>query len=341
MSKIILHCGLHKTGTTAIQRALATARSELRSAGVIYPDLTPYFEKNKADDHHLLFHALADSPRHVGRIRFDQVESHVRKLVETEGHPLLFSSESINRHQFGDPDLPWLDLRRQYLQRVKNFFAPAQITPTIVLRRPDDFIESLYKERIRNNTLKGTFLEFARQSESTHLRFLDQLNLYEEVFGSCVVMWYEDLIRENGLVANYLDRLGISYKPPAEDKKRVRESLTTYQTLFKAWMNPFYEKNSKANKNVRDWLNKTDIMEAFERYDIGNSTLWPSREIHQDFLESKKAEVMEIIERFGGPSWLSSSMVTGNRTYVADLPESLKAAVVLRLMGISHEDIFY
>jgi hypothetical protein len=34
---VLLHIGVHKTGTTAIQAALADARGELRAAGVLYP----------------------------------------------------------------------------------------------------------------------------------------------------------------------------------------------------------------------------------------------------------------------------------------------------------------
>ena len=34
---VLLHVGVHKTGTTAIQAALADARPELRRAGVLYP----------------------------------------------------------------------------------------------------------------------------------------------------------------------------------------------------------------------------------------------------------------------------------------------------------------
>jgi hypothetical protein len=34
---VLLHIGVHKTGTTAIQAALADAREELRAAGVLYP----------------------------------------------------------------------------------------------------------------------------------------------------------------------------------------------------------------------------------------------------------------------------------------------------------------
>ena len=34
---VLLHVGVHKTGTTAIQAALADARADLKAAGVSYP----------------------------------------------------------------------------------------------------------------------------------------------------------------------------------------------------------------------------------------------------------------------------------------------------------------
>ena len=36
--KIIIHAGMHKTGTTALQSILAEKRVELRGSGVLYPD---------------------------------------------------------------------------------------------------------------------------------------------------------------------------------------------------------------------------------------------------------------------------------------------------------------
>lgn len=36
---VLLHIGVHKTGTTALQAALADARAELREAGVLYPEV--------------------------------------------------------------------------------------------------------------------------------------------------------------------------------------------------------------------------------------------------------------------------------------------------------------
>lgn len=42
MTKVILHVGTHKTGTTSIQAALAASRPALQAAGILYPDVSPF-----------------------------------------------------------------------------------------------------------------------------------------------------------------------------------------------------------------------------------------------------------------------------------------------------------
>ena len=41
MSELVLHIGTHKTGTTALQEALAAARHRLKAQGLVYPTSTP------------------------------------------------------------------------------------------------------------------------------------------------------------------------------------------------------------------------------------------------------------------------------------------------------------
>ena len=38
--RLIVHCGLHKTGTTSLQRAFSTRRAVLAKAGILYPQST-------------------------------------------------------------------------------------------------------------------------------------------------------------------------------------------------------------------------------------------------------------------------------------------------------------
>jgi hypothetical protein len=69
---ILLHIGPHKTGTTAIQAALAAARPQLRAAGIIYPG-------------HRLAHnrpAVAALRRTLGWDHAPVDQSHWRQLIE-------------------------------------------------------------------------------------------------------------------------------------------------------------------------------------------------------------------------------------------------------------------
>src|SRR5688500_5651714 len=63
MRDILIHCGVHKTGTSSIQRALAANRTKLLEAGVLYPS----FRSN----HFELYSAFCEDPLdyHVNKSR--------------------------------------------------------------------------------------------------------------------------------------------------------------------------------------------------------------------------------------------------------------------------------
>lgn len=71
--KTILHVGMTKTGSTALQAALSAARNELREAGIVYPDIPGH---GSFKSHHLLTWRFAlpeRIPVHVRR-HFDTLE---------------------------------------------------------------------------------------------------------------------------------------------------------------------------------------------------------------------------------------------------------------------------
>ncbi|MEC8793636.1 MAG: hypothetical protein VXX53_07535, partial [Pseudomonadota bacterium] len=52
--RLILHCGLHKTGTSTLQFALARARPALAASGVLYPTNRALGIDLDVDDHNPL-----------------------------------------------------------------------------------------------------------------------------------------------------------------------------------------------------------------------------------------------------------------------------------------------
>ena len=53
---VILHIGIHKTGTSSIQDAFAGGRAALRAAGILYPASLP------ANHSHFLYNAFSAAP---------------------------------------------------------------------------------------------------------------------------------------------------------------------------------------------------------------------------------------------------------------------------------------
>lgn len=146
--RLILHIGTHKTGTSALQATLDSARSELRLHGVLYPDTRrpPWPELPK---HCSVYHAAAsDDPALQARER----DTLLAEFDASGAHTLLISEEGLS-----EPD-----------PRVAEFFAPLsahfEIEVLCFLRRQDLFVEALFNQFVREAARRESrpILTFAR-----------------------------------------------------------------------------------------------------------------------------------------------------------------------------------
>lgn len=76
---VLLHVGVHKTGTTAIQAALADARSELQAAGVAYPGRKPAHHPAALSMLDRTWGWAGNGGRRVPPARFDTLRDQVAK----------------------------------------------------------------------------------------------------------------------------------------------------------------------------------------------------------------------------------------------------------------------
>lgn len=164
-SKIVLHLGLHKTATTALQGFLADNSKKLMAAGVRYfplnrmrSDITPLFTSQEASK----------------RARLQVFLDSINKPVA------LLSDENV----LGSPgDLMQGDLYPFARNRLVAFCEEnpeAEITLVLVLRDPQAFITSMYCEYLRHNP----FASFERYIEGCDVEGFS----YLEVFS-----WLSDL----------------------------------------------------------------------------------------------------------------------------------------------------
>ena len=105
MPKCYFHIGLHKTGTTSIQRYLKINSNQLLRQGIIYPGLTMRGSNDRFFNHSLPFRvSLQGSRPHHAKVRRlepsdEQKKAFIKqlkKLLETRKN-LIFSGEGISK----------------------------------------------------------------------------------------------------------------------------------------------------------------------------------------------------------------------------------------------------
>ena len=227
--RLLLHVGSHKTGTTTIQDALAGNRPWLEDHGVYYPNPKPYFFA-KSDAHHDLAHALA-APGGPDSARVRKFRDH---LVEAARHHdrILLSAEPFFRHEIPSEEHgreARLAKRRAYIARMADFFAPFDTEILLVLRRPDSFVESLYKNAVVSSPYTGGFDHYIRRGYF-RLDYPTRIELFRERFPTITLRSYESGLKA-GIVPAFFDMIGVP-APEIADDAHLRRSLTNKATLW-------------------------------------------------------------------------------------------------------------
>lgn len=106
--RLLLHAGLHKTGTTAIQRFASANRRILRERGLLYPTFQPIREE-QCEAHNRLAHSFAS----VGKSRTFSDE-HIARLCgywcDHAGRDTVFlSAEAFCRHVLLATGAEWIE----------------------------------------------------------------------------------------------------------------------------------------------------------------------------------------------------------------------------------------
>jgi hypothetical protein len=213
MTRCIIHIGMHKTGSTSLQRSLDGFRNDR----FVYADLS-------RDPNHSLaiFSAFSANParHHLHSTRDDAgVNAYIRKIRRelersisaTHGRTLLISGEDIGV-------LPARDLAP-----LKDFFRERFDDVMIVgyVRPPAGFITSSFQERVKNGSVTSLAID------SFYRNYQTSFEKFDEVFGrENVHLWKFDPTRFPGgcVVQDFCARLGIAF--PSERIVRMNESLS-------------------------------------------------------------------------------------------------------------------
>ena len=227
-NNVILHLGVHKTGTSSIQRSLwaAANRNELLEQGV-------YFPLSLNWNHSEFFHsAFSDSPEqyHTNKARGEsrvEIVSRVarqqlrlsREISGLNGYSIVFSGEdgSILTER-------GLARLRDYLEKIIPKLRAFDVI--VYTRHPVSYVGSAVQENVKGNQLT---LEFARDwhisvSEGRYGKLWERL---KNVFGSENVHFraFENAKKKtSGVVGDFADLLGLCVD--SIDIKTVNTSIS-------------------------------------------------------------------------------------------------------------------
>jgi hypothetical protein len=202
--QLVIHAGIHRTGTTSLQRTLARNRAALAAQGVAYP--------GEAPNHQALVWEL---------VRGQSGAREVLALLEGAGAPrVVLSGEDFAIHE----DLGWLKAVAKHHDVRVLFY----------LRRQDHWVASWYNQHV-----KWPF--DARKSRMDPAAFLATLEDfhwldYERLLGRwSAVLGAEGVgvaVLEKGQVedatADFLARAGIDPAGLALDAERANDSLPVH-----------------------------------------------------------------------------------------------------------------
>lgn len=208
--RVLLHVGMSKAGSTAIQAALVEKEHELRERGIDYPALSRH-----ASGHHFdLFISLA----HRGAASLvDHSPWHImsRYILESSSPTTIISCEGF-----------WL-LREDSIRALHEYLIAAGIHVEVLLylREPIAYFRSSYRQ-----SLKGPLRsESPRQYISRTRRNLDYprvTRMFRSTFGEAEtsVKSYDALaLKSNGLIDDFFDHIGARDLAP-QNAGRINET---------------------------------------------------------------------------------------------------------------------
>jgi hypothetical protein len=199
--RVLLHIGLHKTGTTAIQMFMSA--NSRRFPGVLYP------AHGRPEEHPYGHHLLPWSLQRRHKIRPEPVWKELRSEIEgaAEGDAVL-SAEA-----FGMLDAKAVARVRELLPAV-----PARVI--VYLRRQDEFVQAMYATMIASGSTVPPFEDYLKQVTSRgRLDYYALLGRWAAAFGKenlCVRVYGKNSLIDGDVVRDFCAQAGLASSPGLE-----------------------------------------------------------------------------------------------------------------------------
>ncbi len=326
MTRLVLHIGTEKTGTTSIQHFMSQNRQALLGQGVLYPHIG-----QRKDAHFDLVNALHPLDNNGKYMEFlapvNDTSLHLwDKLAQCiKAHPnktIVLSAEHFSSR-----------LREKALAFMRDFFKQQDIEPEIViyLRPQADYIESSYSTEIKAGSPK-VFPKVMEQYQSQPLRYdyKKLIDLWSEFFGkkALKLIPYEKSSIGDDIRLSFLGMLGVTDSSSFDFSQ---------EKLNEKWSNPMLEFARIANARMQHIVGQErhDFM-AFAQQLI-DSELQPQRT--RLMTQAQYDEVVAFYEESNRQ--LCDEYGLGRETLFIDIPKNVPFRESITTPYLTHVDFMH
>lgn len=203
--KLLLHIGTHKTGTTAIQRALSSRKKELLNMGVWYPQYSEVLGGQKSNYAHLdIARALMNEKCLLNQGEASEFLQNLhKKASELPGvTTVVISAETLLRGKLGKNKKKWT-LIQNFQHQIMSYLSDFEnIEVHVTFRNYIEYLESLFNEHVKATIYSKSIVDF-------HSEFLERFNYrnivstWEKNVGTVNVTAFSELAKGN-VVENWV-----------------------------------------------------------------------------------------------------------------------------------------
>jgi len=213
--ELILHLGLHKTGSTHLQRSFVQHADGLGAADILFPE-------TGFTDHHNIATKTDATPGHMGLIpAIRSGNNAVRQTLEAEVRASGRKTVVISCENLCFPYASQEERENRVALADAFFSAFPNRKIVSVIRRPDQYIESMYKERVVNPGAGETrnILEFVNEHRETLLDHAGMLTPWAAFAnGNVTLLNYDRLRREDDYFSAFCREVGLAFKPDVKPR---------------------------------------------------------------------------------------------------------------------------
>lgn len=273
-TRLVLHVGTHKTGTTTLQKTFAANRDWLRRHGLRYP----VFSDGGAS-HNAFGLALAEPNPNMSGL------AEALGAWRQPGATTLVSAEVFSTRIADQPEADFLaftvpgyaERKRAYLDRLAALGAGFdEVEVLLVLRRPEDYAEALYSTCVLGAKVDCDFATFLTATAPIY-DYKAQVAAFRDRFPTVRVASYHDM--SSRLVEGFCAWAGLPLPPVRERYDNPTPDLRLVlwvqrQALIER--DPYLQR--RRARFARYW-NAAGLLPPLDRV-----TVWPSAEVRSAFI---------------------------------------------------------